>query len=561
MLIISNVSGSRKSFFTHLSSIMKKSHIHTFGSRLEDGKAHREAHTTWSRRDFITQMGFAGGMAMLMGGMSLRTLGATPIAHALNAAESDRILVLIQLKGGNDGLNTIIPLYDYGYYATQRPTIRIPEAQITNLSAEHGIPNYMGDLLPLWQNGQMKVIHSVGYPDQNLSHFRSTDIWSSASDANTLETSGWLARWLDNEYPDFINQPPETPPALQIGGSANVLFNNGEINMSVTVANPEQLFEIAQTGQLYNPEDVPNNCYGTELQFMRTVANSTFRYAEAIKNAYDAGANDTEYENSPIERQLALVARLIKGNLGTCLYLVSIDGFDTHASQNNTHPYLLSSIAKAVNSFYEDLSQGNWSDKVLSMTFSEFGRRIEQNASLGTDHGSAAPLMMFGPGLNGSGFIGNAPNLQQPDAFGNLQFHTDFREIYATVLENWLCVDKPTVDGLMGRPFSRVDDLGLSCATTSRPKDHIPHLLHHALYDRGAGNITVQYELPRSTSVHISLLNMMGQEIKVLKNQREAQGKHQIHIPYRSMGLSAGTYVYRIETMGHSFSRMISVMR
>ena len=540
---------------------MKKSPIHTFGSRLEDGKAHKEAHSTWSRRDFITQMGFVGGMSMLLGGASLKTLGASPIAHALSTAETDRILVLIQLKGGNDGLNTIIPLYDYGYYANQRPTIHIPEHQITNLSAEHGMPNYMDELMPLWQNGQMKVVHNVGYPNQNLSHFRSTDIWASASESNELVSSGWLARWLDNEYPDFINQPPDIPPALQIGGSANLLFNNGEINMSIAVANPDQLYEIAQTGQLYNPEDVPNNCYGGELQFMRSIANSTFHYAEAIKNAYDAGANDADYGDSSLENQLSLVARLIKGNLGTRLYLVSIDGFDTHAEQNNLHPYLLSSISKGISNFYKDLGQGAWSDKVLSMTFSEFGRRIEQNASLGTDHGSAAPLMMFGPGLNGSGFVGTAPDLQTPDAFGNLQFNTDFRQIYATVLENWLCIDKPTIDGLMGESFSSIEELGLSCSTTSRTQSASLQLLHQALYNRATGNITIEYELPQSSFVRLSLLNMMGQEIKVLKNQQETMGKHQASIPYRSMGLSAGTYVYRLETMGHVFSRMVSVMR
>ena len=541
---------------------MKDSHTLAHkGSRLQDGKAHQAAHHSWSRRDFLTQMGFAGGMSMLLGGLSLRSLSASPIAQALSQNEGDRVLVLIQLKGGNDGINTIIPLYDYDFYANQRPTIRIAESQIINLSDEHGIPSYMEAMNSLWQNGKMKVVHSVGYPNQNLSHFRSSDIWASASDADILETTGWLGRWIANEYPDFINEPPEIPPAIQIGGSSNVLFNGGEINMSISVANPEQLFEIAQTGQLYNPTDVPANCYGEELQFMRTIANSTFRYAESIKEAYDAGLNHAEYGNSSIENQLALVARLIKGNMGTSLYLVSIDGFDNHAEQKNAHPYLLESISKGIKSFYEDLEMGGWDDKVLSMTFSEFGRRIEENASRGTDHGSAAPLMMFGPALNGSGFVGTGPDLQNPDQFGNLLFHTDFRQIYATVLENWLCIDGTLVDNLMGQPFDRLDELGIDCRTTSRPDSKGPQLMHQALYDRAGGNISIQYTLPQSSQVRIELLNLNGQRVRHLRDEYDGAGTHRVQIPYRSLALAAGTYIYRIEAMGHVFSRMISVMR
>lgn len=541
---------------------MKKSHKSLLpGSKLEDGKAHQQAHNGWTRRDFLTQMGFAGGVGMLLSNLPLRALSASPLMQALSQTETDRILVLIQLKGGNDGINTIIPLYEYDFYANQRPSIRIPENQIINLSDEHGMPNSMSPMNALWQNGKMKVVHAVGYPNQNLSHFRSTDIWTSASDADVNITSGWLGRWLDGNYPDYANDPPNIPPAIQIGGPGSLLFSNGEFNLSVSVANPEQLFEIARTGQLYNPTDVPPNCYGEELQFMRTIANSTFRYAEAIKNAYDAGNNQVEYGNSGIDEQLALVARLIRGNMGSCLYLVSLDGFDTHANQNNLHPYLMNSLSNAIAAFYQDLSADGWDQKVLAMTFSEFGRRIEQNASNGTDHGSAAPLMLFGPALNGSGFVGAAPELQNPDEFGNLRFHTDFREVYATVLENWLCVDGNTVDSVLGRHFDRLTELGLSCQATSRPNAHRPQLVHQALYKRGAGEIVIQYQLPRASAVRIEVLNLTGQKVVELKNQPEAAGTHQATLAYRNMGLAAGSYVYRIQALGGQFSKVVSVMR
>lgn len=543
---------------------MNPSDKHTpfpFGSRLSDGPAHQASHTRWSRRDFLTQLGLAGGASMVLGGWALKPLSASPLMHALASAETERVLVLIQLKGGNDGLNTLIPLYEYDFYANQRPGIRIPEQRILPLSDEHGLPDSMEAIIPLWQEGQMKVVQSVGYPNQNLSHFRSGDIWTTASDADVLETSGWLGRWLDSEFPDFLEQPPEHPPAIQIGGAGTPLFNNGETNLSVSVANPDQLFEIAQTGQLYDPQDVPANCYGEELQFVRTLANSTFQYAEVIKQAYDASNNQASYGNTGLDRQLALVARLIKGQLGTRLYLVTLDGFDTHANQGNLHPYLLRSLSTALRGFYEDLGLGGQADRVLSMTFSEFGRRIEQNASMGTDHGSAAPLMMFGSGLNGQGIVGTNPDLQQPDAFGNLAFHTDFREVYATVLEQWLCVDPGMVNALMGRSFPRIMEFGLSCQATSRPTASAQaSFTHQVQYVQGRQTLSLRYHLPSPSDVRVEVFTLTGQRVWQQAVGYQSSGTHRLPLPLRAQGLKPGTYAYRIHALGRSYGKTLSVI-
>ncbi|MEL6132774.1 MAG: DUF1501 domain-containing protein, partial [Bacteroidota bacterium] len=437
---------------------------HHRGISLEDGQAHETDHQLWSRWTFLYRMGIAGGAAMMFGGLSINALGSTPMVDALVNADSDRILVLLQMKGGNDGLNTVIPLYDYGYYSRVRPTLAYKEREVLKMNSTYGFSPHLQDALPLWHAGKMKVMQSVGYPEQNLSHFRSTDIWSAASDADESADTGWLGRWLDARFPDFINHPPTDPPAIQIGSNAHLVFEGSQINMSVAVADPNQLYEIAQTGQLYDPEAVPNNCYGEQLTFLRTIANNTFNYAEAIQKSYNRSRNQGEYDTvSDLGRQLALVSRLIKGGLNTRLYMVSIGGFDTHANQEDTHPQLLQDISSALHTFYEDLEASEDDQRVLTMTFSEFGRRIEENGSRGTDHGSAAPMFLFGPALNGNGFLGQPARLQEPDPYGNLQFHTDFRDVYAHVLENWLCIDPATVSEVMGRSYTTIENLGISC--------------------------------------------------------------------------------------------------
>ena len=528
------------------------------GSALEHGQAHQQNHQMWSRRLFMRNLGIAGSVSLMLGKTPITAMASSPLGFGLNNNNSDRILVLIRLKGGNDGLNMIVPLFDYGTYQSARPNIAIPQSNILNLSEEFGIPNYMSELMPLWNEGQMKVVNTVGYPDQNLSHFRSTDIWSSASDADVVEDSGWLGRFLGDQFPDYLTNPPEIPPAIQIGSAGTVVFNNQDmLNMGVIVDDPNQLFEIAQNGELYDTLDVPDCYYGEQVGFMRAIANSTFRYAEIISEAYNAGANSVDYANG-FAQQLAIVARLIKGNLGTKLYMVTLDGFDTHAAQNNSHPNLMFALSNAVKAFYDDLASANLDQDVLSMTFSEFGRRIEQNGSQGTDHGAAAPLMLFGPGLNGNGFLGENPDMHNVDAAGNLVYSVDFREVYASVLENWLCIDPNTVDGVLGQNFNRLG-LGLSCAPTSVFEPLSVNIKHWASYE--GQQVYVNYVLPHSMRVKVQIYNMLGQPVQSLFEGRQPAGQHRHGFRTSSTKLAAGYYVYSIQAGKQTFSRKIVVTR
>ncbi|MCB9272607.1 MAG: DUF1501 domain-containing protein [Lewinellaceae bacterium] len=529
------------------------------GSAIEHGQAHELDHHSWSRRMFIRNLGIAGSVSLMLGRMPITAIASSPLAIALSNSDNERILVLVRLKGGNDGLNTIIPVFDYGAYQANRPGIGIPLADITNLNTEFGIPNWMGDILPLWQDGKMKVANSVGYPNHSLSHFRSSDIWASASDADVVEDSGWLGRFLEGQFPDYLTNPPSIPPAIQIGGSGNLIFTNtDEVNMGVIVDDPNALYEIAQNGELYDTANLPDCYYGDQVGYLRTVANSTFRYAESISQAYNASANAVAYDNG-FAQQLALVARLIKGGLGTRLYMVTLDGFDTHAGQNNIQPNLLNTLAKAMKAFYDDLAVGGFDKGVLSMTYSEFGRRIEQNASGGTDHGAAAPLLLFGEGLNGNGFVGDNPDLHNLDPNGNLQFSTDFRQVYATLLEYWLCVDADIVDGVLGQSFTRLPELGLDCAPTPVFAPPAMQLKHWASYE--GGQVGVNYVLPEGMPVQVEIYNMLGQPVANLFNGYEPAGQHRHVFHAGHARVAAGYYVYSIRAGRQVFSQKLRVAK
>ena len=534
------------------------------GSTLSDHQAHTKHHKQWSRRHFLSTLGISGSTGLVLGQIPIQVAQMTPLGAGLLAADSDRSLVIIQLNGGNDGLNTLIPLYDYDYYRNLRPRIGLGENEIIKLNDEFALPATMQDLLPLWQDGAMKVVHSVGYPNPNLSHFRGSDIWSSASDSNEVLNSGWMGRWLDHEYPEFANTPPRIPPAIQIGSYGSLIFNNGMFNLSVSVTNPNELAEIAENGELYDTTSLPDTCYGNELSFVRTVSNTTFVFAEAIKEAFDASTTDVEYENifHNLAEQLQVVARLIKGNLGSKIYMVSISGFDTHADQNQSHPFIWQGISRAINSFYEDLAAYDKDDEVLTITISEFGRRIEENASAGTDHGTAAPMFLFGPGLDGEDFVGTKSDLQNPDEFGNLQFSTDFREIYATVLEHWLCVDSALVNQVMGKAFNRIDGLLQPCGAVTavdRAFEVENKVQHKALYNDN-GDILIQYQLVQGATVHLDIISMGGTVVTSLVSSYQPSGQHSSLFSPGRHSIASGSYIYRLLINNRPYAQTIRVV-
>lgn len=517
---------------------------------------HNQEHKYWSRRSFLQALGLVGGGYILLGSKSVSASRPSPLASALAASESDRILVLIRLKGGNDGLNTIVPIYDYDRYANLRPTLRLDQSSLYNLSPDFGLPSFMSDLQSMWGNGAMKVVHGVGYDDPSLSHFSGSDIWAS-TDSNDTEQTGWLGRHFEEIYPDYLVNPPEIPPAVQIGSIGNLIFDGSLNNYAFSVANPDQLEEIAQSGTAHSMNNLPDCTYGDQLRFMRGTTNTTYNFAGVIHDAYMASSNDVNYLDDELGQQLAIVARMIKGNLGTKVYMVSLNGFDTHANQEEDHQSLLNSLSNSVKLFFDDLAAAGQDENVLAMTFSEFGRRAFENGSQGTDHGAAAPILFFGPAIDDNGFIGTHPDLNALDINGALSHSIDFRQIYATVMQEWLCVDPTTVNmALLGENYDRID-LGFACNSLSvDPVGFEPTFAHTPLYDNDQVSIKITNLKTQHTVV--KLYNMIGQEVATLKNEILFEGTHVINVKQAAKRrLYPGQYIYRISVGRSHYSRSI----
>ena len=535
-----------------------KRNYHGPSAKITDAH-HDQEHSTWNRRSFLQALGLVGGGTMMLGGANLSASSPTRLTAALAAAEiSDRALVLVRLKGGNDGLNTIVPLSDYDFYANKRPTIRHQEGDLYQLSPDIGIPPSMQNLQSLWGDGAMKVVHGVGYENQDLSHFKSSDIWASGINNGATDT-GILGRYFETLFPDYLTNPPEEPAAIQIGNQGNLLLDGLDANYGFSIINPDQLESIAEKGMLHDVLDVPGCTYGEQLEFMRAMKNTTVTYADVIHEAYASSSNAVEYTTESLGKQLSLVARMIKGGLSTKVYLVTLGGFDTHATQVESHDFLMEQIATNMKSFYEDLEDAGMQDNVLSMTFSEFGRRIEENGSQGTDHGAASPIMFFGPALDGNGFIGEHPDMQNPDNVGNLAFGIDFRSVYKSVLQDWLCIDPSTLDAVFQGEDYETLNLGFSCATLSVPDivaaDGFSHL---GTYQNR--QTFIEFDLPTTAKVTVSLYNLLGQEVGILANDFMFEGPQKINVKQAiNKRLFTGQYFYNIRFEGKTYSKSILI--
>lgn len=530
---------------------------HKRGARLEDGNLHQRAHQQWGRREFMRMTGLAAlGSACMLGSSAVQAFAPSPLLASLaNSDCGDRILVLIRLNGGNDGLNTIIQREDDTYYNI-RPTLAVPESGLWALSQEYGMPNELSGLMPFWEEGRMKVVHNVGYPDPNYSHFRSSDIWASASDSNEVINTGWLGRWLEQDLPAFLSAPPVVPPALQIGVQANMIFRGSRSGFALAISNPAEFYQIARTGSLYPLAGLGNSPSEQELRFVRSVANSAFRYSESIQRAYNAGSNQANYPNHYLSEELAIVARMIKGGLGSKIYMVSIGGFDTHSEQANTHPGLMRALGDSVAAFFADLSASGHSEQVLAMTFSEFGRTIHENGSMGTDHGTGAPLMLFGEGL-GSEFLGKSPDLLDLDHYGDPYFDIDFRSVYASVLEDWLCVPPEASEHLLGEGIGKVGGL-LPLTEPVIGSNQSALLLGHEPAAGGGLAFSIHYAMRQAGQVRIQLLHENGQLAREIWNHYQEAGSYRLRFAPGDYFLPPGRYYYRLEAGGRAYTRTIS---
>ena len=403
----------------------------------------------------------------LLGGFKMKAFAGSPLMQGLIGSENNgRVLVVIQLAGGNDGLNTVIPIEYYGAYKNARSNIAIAEEKILKLNGidKTGLNPAMVGLQQLFNDDKLAIVQAVSYPKPSFSHFRATDIWLTGEESNQDINTGWMGRYLNQLYPDFPkNYPNSTMPdplAIQIGSVVSPGLQGPSFPMAMAISNPDSFYNMLNEKR----SDETRSISQDQIEFIRQVSEKTDAYADVIKAAAKKVTKQSDKyldkgKNS-LSDQLKIVSRLIAGGLQTKIYMVSIGSFDTHAKQTEAddttkgnHANLLQKVSEAIYAFQDDLKMQGIEDRVVGMTFSEFGRRIRSNDSGGTDHGVGAPVFVFGKPVR-SGIIGNNPVI--PDKVtvnDNIAMQNDFRAVYTTLLKNWLGTSSTNVPDILQKDF------------------------------------------------------------------------------------------------------------
>lgn len=458
------------------------------------------------RKEFLRNTVPAVVLPAFLNGFTLKAFGSSALLEALGATASnnDHVLVLIQLSGGNDGLNTVIPLDQYSILSQHRSNILIPEAQVLGLTglAETGLHPAMGGMQQLYNEGKVKIIQGVSYPNPNFSHFRATDIWLTGADSNQSLTTGWAGRYLNYEYPNYPTGYPNTdmpdPLAIQIGSVLSTAFQGPGAGMGMSITDPTNFYDMINGIQA----PAPNTPAGHELSYIRQVAQQTDQYAGVITAAANNVTQQGNYPDNALAAQLKIVAQLIAGGLKTKVYMVSMSGFDNHSNQaeagattTGTHADLLATVSSAVKAFMDDIEGLQVADRVVGMTFSEFGRRIKSNSSLGTDHGAGAPLFVFGNKVM-AGMLGINPQIPvNATVSDNVAMQYDFRSVYASLLQDWFCVPSADLNTVLLNNYQTLPIVN--------PADCLGTSVHEANQNAGINLMTV-YPNPFVASTTIS---------------------------------------------------------
>lgn len=467
--------------------------------------------------------------------------------------DSDKVLVMVQLNGGNDGLNTVIPLDKYDELAGLRASILLPQSSLTPISNTTALHPSMVGMERLYKDGQLNIVQSVGYPNQNRSHFRSMDIWQSGSSAEEEISSGWLGRYFDQLYPGYPEGFPNTqnphPIAMRLGSSVTETCQGVGANYSLAINDP---FSIRP---LLEGEDtaVPDTYYGDELEFLRTSIAQTNAYAEVVQAAAEAGSTVADYpENNGLARKLRNVAQLISGGLQTKIYVVSIGGFDTHANQidandptNGRHAELLRDLSDAITAFQTDMVELGIDDRVMGMTFSEFGRQIRANDSFGTDHGTAAPLILFGACVN-AGITGASPDISlNVRRNEGVPMEHDFRDVYGSILMDWLEVPEIGVRTLLYDDFTYLPLIG-DCSGAVTNTNQVDQAIFDATVFPNPfnGHTTIEFNT-QGEWVRLTVLDALGAEVETIMSRRLPQGEHRIKI--NTQRYPTGAYFFRLQ--------------
>jgi uncharacterized protein (DUF1501 family) len=500
------------------------------------------------RRKFIQYATASFATPFLFHGQWISAMANQSALDLLSNFNPDRKLVLIQLDGGNDGLNMLIPISEYDNLANARRNILIDENKILKLNDETGLHPSMPELTNLYHDGKVQFIQGVGYPSPNQSHFRSMDILTSASDSKVIETSGWAGRMFNELYPSYPNgYPKESQPhpiALTFGSTSSAVCQGDMANFSSVLTN------LSANYTNYSSSDgtYPATPYGNELRYINSLMEQTEAYLSVIKAAADKSKNlsllyPTSGQNGLADK-LKLVARLIAGGLQTQLYIVTTGGYDLHSSAvtsetdklTGSHPNLLSKLSKAIAAFEDDLKLLGKADDAIGFVYTEFGRRIKSNDSLGTDHGTTWPAIVFGSKVN-PGIIGTNPKIPAVvSKSDNLSLQNDFRSIYSGLYKQWFGFDDQQVVQLLGRSFPEIQVIAKSTkANTIYASGESLKMWPNPVENNAKISFVSDGEL-----VQIQIYSMNGQLVENHMRQRFPEGIQ--HIDLQLGHLAKGTY-------------------
>jgi len=506
------------------------------------------------RRQFVRNIAAGSAAGLTLGGIPLNLLAANSGLKQMAAASSnDNVLIFIQLHGGNDGLNTLIPISQYTEYYNLRSNIAIGEnvtrgyIEVDPLVEEKkrvGLHPEMGAFKEMYDEGKVAIIQNVGYPDMNLCHFRGRDVVFMGGDETGDHdySSGWMGRYLDNIYPGYPDAYPsesmEDPLGIELSGSLSLAFHreNG-IPIGLNIGNPDQFYKLIDSVGVEPPITFPGSHAGDELRYIMDFELKSNQYAERLKNVYDTGSNssvdyrekypyDSPARSNDLASQLKLIARLLSGGIKTKIFLCRIGGFDTHGEQvlvgdssKGMHATLLYNMSTAVQDFYTDLKNLGIDQRVLSMTFTEFGRRAYSNESYGTDHGTATPVFVFGTKLN-NGIYGENPGLGEGDLQrGNLVYNIDYRRIYTSVIQDWFEGDN---QALIDTGFAAWVDQKIPIVSTTGTPDVLsgknPNTLQ--LYPNPVSDLArVEFTLARRGKATLHVIDSSGRTVLTFQQE------------------------------------------
>lgn len=570
------------------------------------------------RRNFIKKLSLAA-VPFTLGGIPIRLMAENSLTRMAEQSTNDRVLIILQLHGGNDGLNSIIPVEAYDLYYRWRANIAIPAKNSLRKmipldstlpsDVQVGLHPDMIAMKDLYDRGRMTVVQGVSYKNNNGSHFRGRDISFMGGGFDDYFSSGWVGRYLQQEfapkvYPnDFPNAEMKDPLAIEMGSDVSLIFHqDGNIPTSISLNDPQSFARLVDelegfTDEGVDPRGKPptaldNSPYGKELNWILGLEDKSEDYANRLYDVYrNAPVSSVTYPerypfNAPkgsmrngLTPQLQLIARLLDGGgpgLGvkTKVFLVKMGGFDTHAEQVESydptmgqHSALMYHISSAMKAFQDDLKARGLEDRVLTLTTSEFGRRVRANGSYGTDHGTGAPVMIFGKGVQ-PGVVGKVPDLNKE----NVEMQFDYRQVYANILRDWMLVDeakinndiffKDFLNGAKEEGAGNYEPLPLATQVISGVQENFINnrfALEDCFPNPATDITTIQFKINNTNLVDITLKDSQGRTLKNVLHEERTEGTHLIKVSVTD--LPTGIYFYQLKTGFFKETRKLIVSR